>query len=672
MILGIDTGGTFTDFALLKDTGLIIHKVLSTPEAPEKAILQGISDLGLGESIARGKVKVIHGSTVATNAALEGKGVRTAYITNRGFADVLFIGRQARKELYNHQPKLINHPLDPELCFETGGRLGASGEVVESLTEEDLEKIQQQIEQSQVEAVAINLLFSFLDESFEQQIEQAIPDNVFCSRSSSVMPEYKEYERGTATWLNAWLGPLMQSYLERLKQALEPSPLSIMQSSGGTLDALQAGKHAVRLLLSGPAGGLAAAQYLGQSTGRKNLMTLDMGGTSTDVSLIEGSIQLTNEGRIGDYPVAVPMVDMHTIGAGGGSIAYLDEGGMLRVGPESAGAKPGPACYGQGGTRATVTDAHLVLGHIRPGLFLGGNMSLDLQAATEAIEPIASELGISTHEAAKGIISLADEHMARALRTISIERGHDPNQFSLLCFGGAGGLHVCALAEALGIDEALIPLNGGIFSAFGMLVAPSERQLSRTLRGELTEITKEDVQEAIDKLSRQGKKELIEEGINEDAIGTTAQLDLRYKGQSFTLKVDWLNDLKRADEDFHSAHKKRYGHQMASPVELVNIHVGVQALTSSLSTQPVSHHTHQPKADKLAIEPTFIEKANLYGIEHAVPVIDRKQLAPGHSFQGPALITDSISTTWLESGWKLRVDKNLNLLLSPARNTDHN
>ena len=661
MILGIDTGGTFTDFSLYKDGDLIIHKVLSTPESPELAILQGISELSLDEYIAKDEVKIIHGSTVATNAALEGKGVRTAYITNRGFKDVLFIGRQARKELYNLQPVSKKHPLSPDLCFETGGRLSADGKTIEPLSESDLETLKQQIDQAQPEAVAINLLFSFLDEQFEKQIESIIPNSVFCSRSSTVLPEYKEFERGTATWLNAWLGPLMQSYLQKLSAALHPSSLSIMQSSGGTLSADQASKHAVRLLLSGPAGGLMAAHQLGQTSKRSKIITLDMGGTSTDVSLIDDSIKLTNEGHIGDYPVAVPMVDMHTIGAGGGSIAYIDEGGLLRVGPESAGAKPGPACYGLGGRAATVSDAHLLLGRLRPDSFLGGALTLNRQAAVNAIEPIAQSLGLSIEETASGIISLANEHMSRALRHISIERGHDPGQFSLYCFGGAGGLHVCALARALNIREAVIPRNGGVLSAYGMLVAPAERQLARTLQADLATLPGQAINSALETLYQQGKQELLEEGANPELITTTARLDLRYKGQSFTLQIPWQNDTKLAETSFNQAHEQRYGHRLNKPVELVNINASVQAKGTPIvlgehNESPGEHQNHNH---------AITAYTPLFGTDKPVPVIDRELLSPGSVILGPALVTELTSTTWLEPGWQIEADQALNLVLTP-------
>jgi N-methylhydantoinase A len=339
MLLGVDTGGTFTDFVYFDGERLRVHKVLSTPDAPERAILQGVAELGITPRQFAG-LAVVHGSTVATNAVLEGKGVRTVFITNHGLGDLLTLGRQARTELYQLQPDRPTPPVPPSLCLETGGRLGADGSVVEPLEEAELARLRAELERLRPEAVAINLLFSFLDDTFERAIEAVVPAGVFVSRSSAVLPEYREYERGITTWLNAWVGPKVEGYLRRLAAGLPKVALSVMQSCGNTIEASLASRRAVNMLLSGPAGGLSAARAVAAQAGRRRLLTFDMGGTSTDVALIDGDLQLTSEGRIGRWPVSVPMVDMHTIGAGGGSIARVDAGGLLQVGPQSAGAEP--------------------------------------------------------------------------------------------------------------------------------------------------------------------------------------------------------------------------------------------------------------------------------------------------------------------------------------------
>ncbi|MGM0593621.1 MAG: hydantoinase/oxoprolinase family protein [Pseudomonadota bacterium] len=655
MLLGVDTGGTFTDFVLFDGARLRVHKVLSTPDAPERAILQGVRELGIeGELLAR--LRMVHGSTVATNAVLEGKGVRTAFITNRGLGDMLTLGRQAREELYNLQPAPLPPPVPAELCLETGGRLGADGSVVEPLSDTDLAALRRHLTELKPQAVAINLLFSFLDEGFEKAIEAAIPEGIFVSRSSEVLPEYKEYERGITTWLNAWVGPLVEGYLDRLETGLQTqtsaAAVSVMQSSGNTIAASLAGRQAVHMLLSGPAGGMAAARSMGQLTGSEHLLTFDMGGTSTDVALIDGELQLTSEGRIGHYPVSVPQVDMHTIGAGGGSIARVDDGGLLQVGPDSAGAAPGPACYGKGGSEPTVTDANLLLGRLRPDAFLGGGMQLDMAAAEKAVGKVAQALQIGLHEAAEGIIRIANEHMARALRVMSVQRGLDPRQMTLTSFGGAGGLHVCALAEALGMQRAMVPVHAGVLSALGMLTAPRGRQLSRTHRGLLDDIDAQGLQGLFTELKEEGENSLRKE-LPEGAIRADASLDLRYRGQSYTLNIPWQESVSRAEAAFHRAHEGRYGHRLALPVELVNLRLQLRGPTPELPLERAEGGGAAPLSGR----------ATLHGIDGAVDLWARERLAAGAQFAGPALVTERVSTTFIAPGWQAWVDPHGNLML---------
>lgn len=636
-MLGVDTGGTFTDFVWFDGERLGIHKVLSTPQAPEQAMLQGIRELGLqGESFY-----LVHGSTVATNAVLEGKGVRTAYVTNYGLGDVLTIGRQARHELYNLQPQPEEPPVAAELCLETGGRLAADRSVVEPLSERELEILTARLRELAPQAVAINLLFSFLDDRFERQIERYLPDTLFISRSSDILPGQGEYERGIATWLNAWVGPRVQGYVQRLEQSVQPAPVHVMQSSAFTIRADQAAKRAVNLLLSGPAGGLMGALRIGDELGRPQLLTFDMGGTSTDVALIDGQVNLTSEGSIGPYPVAVPMVDMHTIGAGGGSIARVDEGGMLAVGPESAGADPGPACYGRGGSLPTVTDANLVLGRLRPAAFLGGGMPLDPAAGRLAVGQLAGQMGLSLQQTAQGVIDLANEHMAQALRVISVQRGIDPASYTLTAFGGAGGLHVCALAEALDMKHALVPIHAGVLSALGMLAAPRGRQLSHTLCGLLKDQHEAQLAERFQALVVQGRSELLDEGIDVDAITTEFSLDLRYFGQSYTLNIPF-HGLKQAAADFNRLHQQRFGHMLDSDVELVNLRVALSASGSDLSLQSGDHK---------AVSSEPIEQAVMAGFERPVPVWRRDDLGCEAAYPGPLLVIDAVATSYVAAGW---------------------
>jgi N-methylhydantoinase A len=582
--------------------------------------------------------------------------VRTVFITNYGLGDMLTLGRQAREELYNLQPEPVEPPVPPELCLETGGRLGADGSVVEPLGSEQLEDLRHWLAHLNPKAVAINLLFSFLDDRFEKAIEAVVPDGIFVSRSSEILPEYREYERGITTWLNAWVGPLVEGYLARLEAGLQSgtagASISVMQSSGNTIAAALAGRQAVHMLLSGPAGGLSAAKTVGAMAGREHLLTFDMGGTSTDVALIDGELQLTSEGRIGRYPVSVPMVDMHTIGAGGGSIARVDAGGLLQVGPESAGAAPGPACYGGGGSEATVTDANLVLGRLLPEAFLGGGMRLDVAAAEEAVGRVARGLCLGLHEAAEGIIRIANEHMARALRVMSVQRGIDPRQMTLVSFGGAGGLHVCALADALGMKKAMVPVHAGVLSALGMLTAPRGRQLSRTHRGLLNEIDEAEIESLFASLREEGELSLRQE-LTEGEIAVTATLDLRYRGQSYTLNVPWHGSREESISAFHQAHEDRYGHRLELPVELVNLRLQLQGARPELPIVATAHEGREALQGHVP----------LHGVDDDVEVWAREALQGGDEIKGPALITERVSTTWLAPGWSCYVDPHGNLML---------
>lgn len=665
--LGIDTGGTFTDFVLIRNNRFYTHKVLSTPDAPELAILSGLEDLELNDLPDNTPLYIVHGSTVATNAVLEGKGVATVFITNRGFKDMLSLGRQARRELYNLQPEYYPPPLGSDYCLETGGRQSADGEVLEPLTDQDLAELVQQVQSLKPRAVAINLLFSYRDDRFERQIEQALknasdilPGTLFISRSSAILPEYKEYERGMTTWLNAYVGPLVHGYLARLQRGVRNAHISVMQSAGNTIAAEHAGEQAVHMLLSGPAGGLAAAQYLGQLTNHSRMLTFDMGGTSTDVALIEEDIQLSNESKIAGYPVAIPMVDMHTIGAGGGSIASIDKGGLLQVGPQSAGASPGPVCYGQGGLQATVTDANLILGRLLPDAFLGGGMRLDVEAATRAVSGLANKLHLSSEQAAQGIIRIANELMANALRVMSVQRGIDPRALTLTSFGGAGGLHVCALADALQITTAMVPIHSGVLSALGMLVATKGRELSRTVNCGLenTITVAETIHAALGNLIEQGIQALQEESVKTQDIQISTSLDCRYQGQSYTLNIPFAyqdsGGIETSQHNFIERHQQRYGHTLELAIELVNVRVSLKAKHSAIALEKI-----KPRSDALAYR-----YYKMTDVDDEVAIYHRGDIAVAQMIRGPALITETTATTYIEQSWLCTLDIFGNLILS--------
>ena len=654
ILLGIDAGGTFTDFVALyppvSGRPVQVHKTLSTPDAPERAILRGIEEMGLQQALANGELSIVHGSTVATNAALEGKGARTVFVTNRGFADLLEIGRQTRPKLYVLEQPPVRTKVPRELCIEVPGRIDAEGNEIEELSDAAIAEAVAKIAALQPDAVAINLLFSFLapatEERLQSALRKALPD-CFVSRSSEVLPEYKEYERGVATWLNASLGPVVYRYLSALSQALGITPLQIMQSSGETIAAREASLAAVKLLLSGPAGGLTALHRLGAELGVQRFISFDMGGTSTDVALLDGAPATTNEGTIAGLPVGVPMVDMHTIGAGGGSIAYLDSGGMLQVGPRSAGAMPGPVCYGQGGTEVTVTDAHVVLGRIDANASLAGNLRLDVAAATRAMETLAQAMGVDIKTAAEGVLAVANEEIAAAIRLISVNRGFDPAQFRLTSFGGAGGLHVCALAEAMNMTRALVPANGGVLSALGMILARPGRQLSRTVTAPLAQLSDADIEQGLATLADQGRAELHAEG-QAQACEAQPSVDLRYTGQSYTLNVPWRSR-EQASQDFVAQHKRRFGYVHDTELEIVNLRVKVAATGEQPS---------YPKAETAdsAEEPH----------KGAVPSIERGQLGTV-CHAGPLVITEPAATTYIADGWQVQSDAIGNLDLVRIR-----
>ncbi|NOY66546.1 MAG: hydantoinase/oxoprolinase family protein [Gammaproteobacteria bacterium] len=649
-LLGVDTGGTFTDFVYYAKGQLRYHKCLSTPDAPERAILQGIADLG----ISLEGLHIVHGSTVATNAVLQGKGVKTVFITNRGFKDMLTIGRQARQRLYDLQPAFVYPPVEADYCLETGGRISYEGKILEPLESDELAVLVSRIKQIKPDAVAINLLFSYLCPEVEKSLADVMPDDVFVSCSSLVLPEYKEYERGMATWLNAWVGPLVKGYLERLESNVQPATVSVMQSSAGTISAKQASERAVNMLLSGPAGGLKAAQFIGRQISLNKLITFDMGGTSTDVALIDGDIRLTSEGQVAGYPVAVPMVDMHTIGAGGGSMATVDAGGLLHVGPESAGASPGPACYGLGGNRPTVTDANLILGRIRADAFLGGRMQLDLKVAEQAMKSVAGPLQCSIKQAAKGIVRLANEHMVRALRVISLQRGVDPREYVLMSFGGAGGLHVCALADAMQMSKAMVPVFGGVLSAFGMLVTPPGRQYSRTVTQPINTVTHEKIKVLYQVLVKKGVGELLQEGVNKADIVIKYSMDCRYVGQSYYLNVIYeMNDssFSVCQQQFHHMHKQTYGHDLDELIELVNVRVAVTGPVVDIRM----HDSEQ-------VEMPNEVKRN----PGEQRVIKRDEMVTGEVIRGPLLITEAVATTYVATGWYCEMDVIGNLVLTRA------
>ena len=665
--IGVDTGGTFTDFILVRDGALVTLKVPSTPKRPEEAVLAGVSEL-LGEGVA--EVEVVHGTTVGTNALLERTGARTALLTTEGFEDVLEIGRQNRPGLYQltaSRPK----PLVPRsLRFGVRERVTASGEVLIPLDRERVREVRARLAELGVESIAICYLFAFLEPKHERETAELLADlGVPISLSHEILPEFREYERTSTTVINAYLAPLMSQYISRLEEGLallgegrasRRFLLRIMQSNGGSISARAAAQQPVRTVLSGPAGGVVGAFAIAQHVGLSKIITFDMGGTSTDVSLVEGAIQTTHEARIAELPIGIPVIDIHTVGAGGGSIARVDEGGALRVGPESAGADPGPVCYGRG-EALTVTDAHLLLGRLDPDRFLGGAMPLDRERTIEYFRAFRRHFPrpASEIEIALGILDVANANMARAIKVISIERGYDPRDFTLIAFGGAGGLHACDLADMLSIPRVLVPKHPGLLSALGVLLSDVLKDYSQTVMLAQEEIAPERLEAVFARLEERARADLQAEGFSPDRILLSRFVDVRYAGQSFELSLPFTREFIA---DFHRAHERRYGY--ADPtrkIELVTVRVKAHGITEKLSFRPKAHRPTVAKP--VARRPVYFREGAV-PVARETPFYWREALAPGTAITGPAIILEYSATTVVPPGWRADVDEYENVRLS--------
>jgi N-methylhydantoinase A len=674
--LGVDTGGTFTDFVWLDENGRFhIHKQLSTPVDPSAAILSGIAQHVISKS-----ADVVHGSTVATNALLERRGAKTALITTKGFADVLAIGRQNRPDIYALVPQKPE-PLVPKAWrFGLQERVDARGVVITPLNDSDLDGILDAIENEGIESVAVCLLFSFLYPAHEQQVRHKIVQRLpqlHVSLSTDILPEYREYERTATAVINAYVAPLMSRYLTKLAQGVAPRRLSVMQSNGGVISAQTAGDEAARTALSGPAGGVVGARFVAEQSGIHNLITFDMGGTSTDVALCPNRLPTTSAGEIADMPLRLPIIDIHTVGAGGGSLAYVDAGGALHVGPQSAGANPGPACYGNAlydaqrmdfGTRATVTDANLVLGRLDSNHFLGGTMRLDLAAARDALAELAQKMGVETVEtAAWGVIQVANANMERAMRRISIERGYDPRGFTMVPFGGAGPLHACELAQNLQIPRVLIPQLPGVLSALGMLVAAPTKDFSQTVMKQVDvwNATVESwVQAQFSPILQRALREMAAEGYAAELLDLRTSLDMRYVGQSHELTIPFpALQGKSLIEAFHAVHETRFGYRQAQArVEIVTLR-----LTAVAPVTPPALTT-QPDAGGDATTALIGEKQVWFQQQpHQTQLFNRSKLRPGNRVVGPAIVFQYDTTVVIPPGWETAIDPYGNLAVEFAK-----
>jgi N-methylhydantoinase A len=673
-IVGVDVGGTFTDLYAYNDEARAYHvfKLASTPDRPHRAIIEGFQALCAEAGIPIEAVRRLeHGTTVATNALIQKRGAEVALITTRGFRDLLEIQRQVRPHMYSFQRDYPTPLVPRERRFEVTERVMADGAVLRPLDEADVDAVAEAIARSGAEACAVCFLFAFLTPDHERRVRERLaarlPD-LFVSLSCEVQPEFREYERLSTTVLNAYLQPVVTRYLDGLERELATvapgAALGINSSRGGLMSAERARRFPIRTALSGPAAGVMGAIHVAKLAGRPNLITLDMGGTSADVCLIRDYQAGTAFSRtVADFPVRLPMVDIDTIGAGGGSIAWFERDGGLKVGPMSAGAVPGPACYGKGGEQPTVSDANLVLGRLSAGGLIGGRMALDLGAARRALQPVADRLGFTVERAAHGVLSIVVSNMVRSLRSVSVERGHDPRQFSLFAFGGAGPLHATEVARSLGMGEILVPPAPGILCAQGLVVSDLAEDFVRTDRIRIAPENRARLAAHLADLAAAAEGWFAHEEVPPADRLVEVTLDMRYVGQNFELPVRLAGSELPAEAElkrrFFQAHETTYGYfNPDDPVEIVNFRLAARGrlkFTEPLAGGSAASGSPAPVGERpVWFAADAPATARLYA---------REDLMPGHVVAGPAVIEQLDTTTLVFPGDRARVDAAHNLLI---------
>jgi N-methylhydantoinase A len=655
MRIGIDTGGTFTDCVYSERDSLRVLKVLSTPHDPAEAVLTALNSI---HPHARAEIR--HGTTLGTNTLLERTGARVAFVTTEGFEDTIAIGRQARPKLFDWFVS-VPRPLVPEeLRFGVKERTLPDGTVLVAPEHTELGRLTQTLQAAGAQSIALSLLFSFANPANEQAVESALRElDIPVSVSHRILPEFREYERATTLAVNAYLAPKMGGYLARLQSSADSAcagaRLRVMQSSGGIISPAFAAQEPVRTILSGPAGGLVGASEVARRAGYPQILSFDMGGTSTDVALAEvksqDTLSTSNELQVACVPVAVPMLNIHTVGAGGGSVSRFDAGGALQVGPQSAGSDPGPICYGRGNL-PTVTDANLLLGRLQPDYFLGGRMALDEDRARRHFEEAKGSMA-TVEDFADGIVRVAEATMEKALRVISVERGYDPREFTLVTFGGAGPLHACALARSLTIPLVLVPRMPGALSALGVLMADAVRDYSNTV---MLPPAPQQLQPHFRRLEEIGRREMKAEGFKAVAKRT---LDMRYVGQGYELNLDWTADFVSR---FHSAHQRRYGYSdLRRPVEVVNVRVRMVA-----AARPIPFPSRRLRRGNGSHAVIRKQRVFYQGRFLRSLVYDRALLSAGDEFPGPAIVVEYTATTFVPPRCTLKVDSWENLVIHVA------
>jgi N-methylhydantoinase A len=660
--IAIDTGGTFTDCVWIDRGRVRLLKVFSTPANPAQAIAEAIQEIAPSASVT-----LLHGTTVGTNAILQRKGARVALVTTKGFEDAIEIGRQARPKLYDLFFEKVAPLVPASLRFGIAERTDSAGKILDQPTSEELEGLAENIRAQHPEAIAISLLFSFANPTNELAVEKTLQAlNIPLSISHKILPEFREYERTSTVVINAYLQPAMQRYLESLDQRLatpaasNPHRIFVMQSSGGITTLATAARQPVRTVLSGPAGGVVGASATARLSGLRQIVSFDMGGTSTDVALVDGEAKASSQSEIAGLPVGVPMLDIHTVGAGGGSLARFDAAGALRVGPESAGADPGPICYGRG-MLPTVTDANLLLGRLQPDRFLGGNFQLDLDRTHQlTLEWLKKQnVRLSLGEFAAGVIRVVNATMEKAIRVVSIERGYDPRHFALVAFGGAGGLHACELAQSLGIPRVIVPALPGALSAFGILVSDVIKDYSRTVLWRTTTgLPLPKLKHEFQQLSLNASRDFKSEGWK-GKIHEQLSIDTRYRGQGYELPIPFSPELVTA---FHRAHAQRYGYSHPDrEIELVTLRlratVRFPPIKLATGGEPRRATTNRKRPEPEQRPVIFNAKPQL------TRIYERDLLVPGQKYRGPFIVTEYSATTFVPPRMPFSIDQAGNLLI---------
>lgn len=665
--IAVDTGGTFTDCVWVERGRISMVKVFSTPDDPSRAIEQALEKIG-----ARGAVVLLHGTTVGTNTLLQRKGARVALVTTAGFEDVIEIGRQARPKLYDFFFDRLEPLVPSDRRFGANERTASDGEILQSPSGEDLRGLVEDVRRAHPESIAVSLLFSFVNPENEKKIAAALESlGLPLSISHRILPEFREYERTSTMVVNAYLQPVMQQYLQKLEKRLMPqvsaqnrganlghqsradSRVFVMQSSGGITALRAAASEPVRTVLSGPAGGVVGAAAMARRSGYSRIISFDMGGTSTNVALVDGQPQASSQSEIAGLPVGAPMLDIHTVGAGGGSIARFDAGGALRVGPESAGADPGPICYGRG-TEPTVTDANLILGRLQAHRFLGGEFALDKERTRKLVSEWLKRQNsrLSLEQFAAGVIQVVNATMEKAIRVVSVERGYDPREFTLVAFGGAGGLHACELAEAAGIPRVMVPALPGALSAFGILVSDVVKDYSRTVLWRAKDkLPFERLDREFARLRQNAEKDFQAESWR-GRIHFRLSVDMRFRGQGYELNVPYTRGMVQA---FHREHRRRYGYSYADrEIELVTLRLraSMKAMQSGLAGKRATSAARNRKVAHQSRVPVVFD-----GNTVRVALMNREDLTPGRKFQGPAIVAEYSATTFVPPGKHLWTDK---------------